>query len=64
MPDAYYWLPKKEQVNTPGWEGWVIVSNACPNQKIYRRLTRAERLSYEKVARRTTGLAFARGPRG
>jgi hypothetical protein len=60
MSDAYYWFPKRERAKTPGWEGWVIIAAACPNERIYRRLTRAERVAYEKLARRTKGLAFAR----
>ncbi len=46
------WLTKGLAVGSAGWVSQVVLSEICPNQRLYRRLTRAERLLYENHLRR------------
>lgn len=40
------WFPKGSQVGKPGWAAEVVKSPTCPDQRRFRRLTRAERLQF------------------
>lgn len=46
-PEGYLWVPKDVRVGSPGWAASVVRSPTCPDQRKYRRLTRAERRLYE-----------------
>jgi hypothetical protein len=50
---GFFWLPKKaaqDWLSNPDKAGVVKAAN-CPDQRVYRRLTRSEREQYLKVAK-------------
>lgn len=42
------WLPKSVAVGASHWTKAVVLAETCPDQRTYRRLTRAERLRYQQ----------------
>ena len=42
-------MPKRTVVGSPGWLEVVIAAEICPNQRLYRRLNRVERIKYGKT---------------
>lgn len=45
-PQSYYWINKRVTPGSPQWTQHVHKNTVCPNQRLYRRLTRAERLLF------------------
>ena len=44
---GFYWVPKRVRVGSGDWKQHVVKAPTCPDQRLYRRLTRAERLLLE-----------------
>lgn len=43
----YLWFPKHHRFHCNTWD-LVVSAKICPDQRRYRRLTRAERVEYER----------------
>lgn len=48
---TFLWIPKRVAIGSTGWNELVMRANKCPDQRLYRRLTRAERKTWEKIKR-------------
>jgi hypothetical protein len=46
------WLSKGIGVGSAGWAQLIQIAESCPDQRLYRRLTRAERVLYERALRK------------